>query len=260
MNKIIIMGSGAAPGVPSVSWGWGKCDPTNPKNLRMRVGTYIEYEGLKFIIDTSPDLRMQLLNHEIKYLDFVLYTHTHADHMNGIDDLREINRIIRHPVSIFSTEKIIKEIKERFGYLITQKKKLRKFMVPRVTVNSVKTNHPFYIQGVKITPIKLLDHHSECVGYVFDDGELVYVADFKRFSASAFKAIKKKPKILILPLTSINDSVKHANLKTIKEYIIEIDADRTILNHMSSDCDYDEVNRLTSYNVFPAFDGMEIEF
>ena len=260
MNRLIILGSGAAPGVPSLSRGWGKCDSANPKNRRMRIGTYVEYEGLKLVIDTSPDLRVQLLNHNLRYLDFVLYTHTHADHLNGIDDLREINRISRQPVSIFSTGKIIKEIRHRFGYLMTQKKKLRNFTMPRLTVNTVKTNHPFYLKGVKITPIKLLGHHNESIGYVFDDGELVYIPDFKEFSLSAMKAVKKKPKILIIPLTTTYEADQHASLKTVKEYIEKIDADRTIINHMSTDCDYDEINRLTGYKVFPAFDGMKIEF
>jgi len=105
-----------------------------------------------------------------------------------------------------------------------------------------------------------LGHHNESIGYVFDDGELVYIPDFKEFSLSAMKAVKKKPKILIIPLTTTYEADQHASLKTVKEYIEKIDADRTIINHMSTDCDYDEINRLTGYKVFPAFDGMKIEF
>ena len=261
MNKLIILGSGSAAGVPSISRGWGKCDRTNPKNLRMRTGTYIEYEGLKFMIDTSPDLRTQMLDNELKNVDFILYTHIHPDHTAGIFDIREINRLSRKPVSLFSTEKVMKEIRGCYGYLFGEKKKLKKFSLPIATAHSVKINQPFYIKGVKITAIKLLGHYSEeCVGYVFDDGELVYISDFKKLSLSALKAIKKKPKILIIPLTSVTDDTNHANLKTVKAYIEKIDANRTILNHMSTDCDYDEVNQLTSYNTFPGFDGLEIEF
>lgn len=95
MKQLTILGSGAAPGVPSLGRGWGACDPQNPKNRRLRTSAYLEYDGVRLLIDTSPDLRLQLLANDIRYLDGVLYTHAHADHVHGIDDIREINRIIR---------------------------------------------------------------------------------------------------------------------------------------------------------------------
>lgn len=92
MSKLIILGSGAAPGVPSVSGGWGACNLQNPKNKRQRAGVYLTDGTTQILVDTSPDLKNQLIANNIKTLDGVLYTHTHADHLHGIDDLRGITR------------------------------------------------------------------------------------------------------------------------------------------------------------------------
>ena len=109
--KVIFMGTGAAPGVPAVSKGWGACNPNNVKNRRRRIGTYIEIKGKKFLIDTSPDLRQQLLDNNITGIDAVLYTHAHADHAHGIDDLRELKRISGELVDIYASAQTLKEMK-----------------------------------------------------------------------------------------------------------------------------------------------------
>ena len=112
MSKVIILGSGAAPGVPSLANGFGDCDPKNEKNIRLRSGTYMEIGDVKFLIDTSPDLRMQLLDNRITALDGICYTHAHSDHLYGIDELREINRITCRPLDIFATDVTMREIKK----------------------------------------------------------------------------------------------------------------------------------------------------
>ena len=121
MSKVIILGCGAAPGVPSLSYGFGECDPNNPKNIRLRSGTYVELGSAKFLIDTSPDLRMQLILSNIKDIDAVFYTHPPADHLHGIDDLREINRIHNKPIDIFASLSCMEYIKLRFSYLLVGK-------------------------------------------------------------------------------------------------------------------------------------------
>ena len=116
-NKLIILGSGAAPGVPSLGTGFNQCNPENLKNIRMRTSTYLEFSGIKLLIDTSPDLRTQLINQNIRDIDGVLYSHSHADHFNGIDDLREINRINRQSLNFYAGKQTTKDIQKRFSYL-----------------------------------------------------------------------------------------------------------------------------------------------
>lgn len=114
MSRAIILGSGAAPGVPSVSGGWGACNPNNPKNKRQRAGVYLTDGTTQILIDTSPDLKNQLIANNIKVVDGVLYTHTHADHLHGIDDLRGITRNTKKSLKFYATAQQIAEIKERF--------------------------------------------------------------------------------------------------------------------------------------------------
>ncbi len=117
--KITILGCGAAGGVPMISSGWGECDPDEPKNRRRRPSILIESDGKTVLIDTSPDLRDQLLGAGVRRLDAVLYTHAHADHLHGIDDLREVNRAMRAPIDVYGSRTTLDEIDARFGYVFT---------------------------------------------------------------------------------------------------------------------------------------------
>ena len=213
MRKIIFLGSGAAPGVPSLCCGFGDCDPRNPKNIRTRTSTYLEYDGVRLLIDTSPDLRLQLIQNNIRSLDGILFTHVHADHLHGIDELREINRISGKSLNYYATEFSNAHIEKCFSYLIAQKQKscdvVRR---PSLISNLITVNQPFFIKGLKITPLKLLGHNIESVGYAFNDGELVYIADFKTLDDSVFDMIKRRPALLVMPLTTPYGQQFHAGL------------------------------------------------
>lgn len=259
-GKIIILGAGAAPGVPSLSMGWGYCNPANKKNERHRTSTYVELKGVKILIDTSPDLREQLIQNNIKSLDGVLYTHSHADHVHGIDDLREINRLSRQSLNIYGGKKTLKTIKQRFDYLIAKPRQVKNVVrMPSLIPNTVKGNHEFFIKGLKITPIKLLQHCEECLGYIFNDGEYVHIADFKQIAESAFKMIKRRPKLVVMPLTTPYGQIQHAGLDEVLGYISRINPERVVLNHLASESDYEELSKATPNNIDIAYDGMEIE-
>ena len=114
--KIRILGCGAAGGVPMISRGWGACNPNNPKNRRLRTSLLIQNGAENILIDTGPDLREQLLSAAINTLDAVLYTHEHADHTHGIDELREINRVMQCGIPVYANQTTLNALKERFGY------------------------------------------------------------------------------------------------------------------------------------------------
>src|SRR5262249_27110791 len=114
--KVTILGCGGASGVPSINNGWGKCDPTNPRNRRRRASILVEEGGQTILIDTGPDLRAQLLDTGTRHIDSVLYTHAHADHLHGIDELRDVNRAMGGPIQVYAKADVLAEIKKRFGY------------------------------------------------------------------------------------------------------------------------------------------------
>lgn len=260
MKRLTILGSGAAPGVPSLGRGWGVCDAENPKNRRSRTSVYLEYDDVRLLIDTSPDLRLQLLAHNIRYLDGVLYTHAHADHVHGIDDIREINRIIRQNLNFYAGAKTVKYIKHSFPYLLSKPNKVNDVVrLPSMVPNIIKANHSFEIKGLKIMPIKLLHHCPECLGYIFNDGEIVYIADFKMIAESGYKRILRRPKLLVLPLTTPYGQPAHAGLEDVLAVIERINPERAVINHMATECDYNQIMAATPENVVPAFDNMIID-
>ena len=264
MSKIIIMGSGAAPGVPCISRGFGDCNPKNEKNYRMRSGTYMELSGVRFLMDTSPDLRSQLLFHHIRKLDAVFYTHVHADHLHGVDDLREINRIMQKPIDIFSSEFNMQYIRQRFGYLLTDNgKEINPVFRAALTPHTFTYNQSFYIHQLKVTPICLKGHNVEVSGYIFNDGEVVHFADFKSVDEAALQLIKQKPKVMIMPLTTPNGTRYHVGFEDLCHYAEILKPQKMIITHMASECDYDAVCQMcekANACIEPAYDGMVIDF
>lgn len=259
MNRVIILGAGAAPGVPSINSGWGHCDPNNPKNFRTRTSIFIQYNGTSILIDTDPDINRQLIRHQICRFDALLYTHAHADHIHGIDDMRGVNRVTHQNLNFYCGIKTAQYIKHNFSYLLTKPDKVQDVIrMPSLVPNIIKANHAFKIKDLEIMPIKILGHCPESMGYVFAGGDIVHIPDFKRISESAFKQIKKRPKLLIIPLTTPYGQVTHAGLDDVLAAILRINPEHTIINHMASECDYDWVNRMTPDNVEAAYDGMEI--
>lgn len=261
MYKLIILGSGAAPGVPAIANGWGCCDSNNYKNKRSRTSTYIEYnEDIKILIDTSPDLRTQLLTNHIRQLDGVLYTHPHADHLHGIDDLREINRASHSSLNFYGSEKTVVTISQRFPYLIARPDQSNDSRnKPSLMANIVEPYQPFYIGNLKITPINLIGHNSPSTGYIFNDGEIVYIADYRSIDEAAFQYITRSVKLMVVPLTTPYQNEFHAGITDILADIRKINPEKTIINHMASECDYEEIMNLTPENVEPAYDNMMIE-
>ena len=259
MSKVHILGSGAAPGVPSLACGFGNCDDENPKNFRLRSGTYLEINDVKFLIDTSPDLRLQLIKANIKDIEAVFYTHTHADHLHGIDDLREINRITKKAIELFASPNNLKDIRTRFGYLIADDKaKIDPVYRAALHPNIFEYNKSFYFNSLKVTPICVTGHNVETTGYISNDGEVVYIPDFREIPQSSLDLIKKTPELLMMPLTSPQATRFHAGLDDVLDYIEIISPKRAIINHMAVECDYKEIYSQCPKNVEPAYDNLEI--
>jgi len=259
MQSVTIMGSGAAPGVPSVAYGWGNCNPVNPKNRRLRAGTYFEFDNTKILIDTSPDLRLHLLQYNIKKLDAVLLTHAHADHLHGIDDLREINRITRAPIDFYATGQAYDDATTRFSYLFSNAdKEVKDTRLPMLIPHKAEFYQPFMVNEVEIVPIKLEGHNAPSTGYVFNGGEVVMLSDFETIDVATVATLRGKIKLLILPLTTPQKVRFHADFNMIMEDIKALMPQKVVLTHMAAECDYDEINNITPNNVIVGYDGLKI--
>ena len=259
-NRVIISGSGAAAGVPVPVKGWGECNPYNAKNVRRRSGILVQMDNTNIQVDTSQDFRCQILDNAIKNLDAVLYTHAHADHISGIDDLRSFTKFNKKSLNIYATAEHIAEIKRRFGYVFTDVKMKEITQRPQLVENIVEYYVPLKVEKTEIIPIAFEEHSVPTCGYIFDGGKLVIIPDYRRIPERTLEYLQKiDVDVMIMPLTEIGEQAYHADININKKYIDIIRPQRVIFTHLSEYCDYDEVMKISPHNAVPAYDNMMIE-
>ena len=263
MDKLIILGSGAAPGVPVIGGYWGKCKPENPKNKRQRAGIYTEIGNSRILIDTSADLRNQLLDNGICQIDAVLYTHTHADHTMGIDDLRAFGykkKCAAKQLGIYATALHLQEIRHRFNYVLADEQIDEITNRPYLYPNIIEYNKQITIGNIKVMPLEFSGHTILTTGFCFNEGKLVIIPDYRTIPETTLAYLSKiNVDVLIMPLTSIDATLYHADIKTNFQYINIIKPKRVFFTHLGPECDFDEVENITPSFIHPAYDNMLIE-
>ena len=180
--KITILGSGSSGGVPLIGNYWGECDPNNSKNFRTRVSVLVTLKNdNNILIDTSPDLRMQSINNNIKKIDAVLWTHAHADHANGIDDLRQFLWTRKEQLPVFASKDTINALKRRFDYVFSQN---NSYFKPPLKVNTIDEGK-FNICSTEAYAFNQL--HGKEFTYGYKIGNFVYSTDVKEFPKTSEK-------------------------------------------------------------------------
>jgi phosphoribosyl 1,2-cyclic phosphate phosphodiesterase len=256
--KVTIMGAGSSGGVPVPGYGWGNCDPNNPKNRRSRPSVLVEIADKRFLIDTSPDLRAQLLAAEITRLDGVIFTHAHADHLHGIDDIRGINRAMNAPIPIYLDAPTLEHIETRFAYVLTPLPDAAKgyYFKPTLEPNLITAGEPFEASGVSVRTCDQDHGYSRTVGLRF--GQFGYSTDLVRLPEHGFEVLEGIHTWVIGVFTD-RDHMTHVNVKTALEWIDRVKPERAILTHLGPDLDYDVLRDILPDHVEPAVDGMVID-
>jgi len=257
--RVTILGCASSAGVPSISKGFGNCNPLNPLNRRTRSSALIEDNGSRLLIDAGPDLREQFIRENIKALNGVLITHEHYDHTGGIVDLRDINRLMGGILNLYGEEKTITSIKERFAFIFQKPIMLGDlFLTPYMNANIIKSNAQYEIAGFKVTACAM--KHGPIISYGYRINDFGYLTDFATIIddyRSIFKGIKK----LVISCQSIrmekNDL--HATFDEIMGLIKEFNVEKAYLTHMCPSVDYDYVKTIIPANTEPAFDGLAFD-
>lgn len=252
--KLIILGSGTSTGVPRVGNDWGACDPNEPKNRRTRVSIVVESDDCKrLLVDTSTDLRFQLLQNEITALDGVFWTHDHADHCHGIDDLRALRFGRNGPIPGFASEQTAFKLRQRFGYIFAGQ-----FGYPTIatlnTLEQLKMHAGFVVRSCEMPhgPGNSTGYRFEC-----DGKSIAYLTDFSEIT-SDMKELCEGVDILVSDCLRRAPHPTHANLAMALDLAQVTSAKILILSHLDKSMDYETLSKETPDNVLVAFDGMEI--
>jgi phosphoribosyl 1,2-cyclic phosphate phosphodiesterase len=259
--KFTILGCGSSGGVPRPALGWGDCDPTNPKNRRRRTSLLVERRGAsgitRVLIDTSPDLREQLIDAEVDWLDGVLYTHEHADHTHGIDDLRALFIKRRRLVDVYLDEQTSKSMHARFGYCF--KSPPGSEYPPMLREHGLMAGQPITIggEGGTITALPILQEHGDISSLGFRFGDLGYSCDLSGMPSESAAALTGLD-VWIVDALRYRPHPSHFSLADALAWIERLKPRRAILTNLHGDLDYAVLRKELPPNVEPAFDGMTI--
>lgn len=250
--KILFLGSGTSTGVPAIGCRCNICRSDNPRNKRTRASILITSNDKNILIDTSTDLRIQALAYSIVRIDAVFFTHAHADHIHGIDDLRSFNLVQGGPIPCFGNLDTMDVIRCKFNYIFDDSAKSG--WVPSLQINVV--NGMFNLYGLKVLPITIFHGDMPILGYRMDD--VAYITDCSEIPDYSMNSLRGMA-LLILDATRYQPHSKHYGLAQAIEIIEELKPERAVLTHLSHAFDHDKVNSELPTGIELAYDGMEIE-
>lgn len=260
---VTILGCGSSGGVPRIAQGWGKCDPAEPRNRRRRCSILVEREGAdgitRALIDTSPDLREQLIDAGVTALDAVVFTHDHADHTHGIDDLRPLAIVSRQRVPVYANRETMDVLLGRFGYCF--KTPPGSDYPPILTGHLIDNNNVFEISGaggpIRFQPFPLAHGNITALGFRIDD--FAYTPDVSAIPDVCERFVQGLDCWVIDALRDTPHPT-HFSLSEALAWIDRMRPSRAVLTNLHTDLDYGRLLREVPQGVAPAHDMMRIEW
>ena len=253
--KFIILGCGSSMGVPRPDGYFGNCDPNNKKNYRTRCSALIKTSTENILIDTSPDLRAQMISQKIKKIDKVLYSHMHADQTHGINDLRSFFITSKKQINVYADKDTSKYLRKTFSYCFDTYS--REYPA---TLKLNNFNKKIFIKNKKknilIKPIKVQHGNVYSMCYIIDK-KLAYISDVSEIYKKDYKYFKNL-KYLIIDCLWYKNHPSHFNLEKALEIIKKFAPKKAILTNLHTDIDYEEIKSKLPKNIVPAYDGLSI--
>ena len=263
MRKITILGSGSSGGVPRVGNDWGQCDPTNPRNRRRRCSVLISQSSLRgetrVLVDTSPDLREQMLSSGTQDVDAVLFTHEHADHTHGIDDLRAFFLLKRKRVEIWADDATGRMLTTRFAYCFYTAP--GSDYPPIVNLNALEAGRPVTIDGAggTITAMPFQVQHGTIDALGFRVGDMAYTPDIDGVPDASLQHLENLD-LWIVDALRRTPHPSHWSLPQTLEWIARIKPKRAVITNLHVDMDFATLVKELPAGIEPAYDGLELVF
>ncbi len=249
---ITFLGTGTSIGVPMIGCDCPTCSSSDPKNRRYRSSIYIEIDNLKLLIDTPPEMRLQFLENNITEVNSILFTHAHADHIMGFDDIRAINRLQQEEIPCYGNQDTIKEIERIFDYIFNTSQ--IGGGIPRVILNTV--NLTFKISNVTIIPLPVKHGELDILGYKI--GEMAYITDCSHIPSSTMNLLSNI-EVLIIDALRYKPHPTHMNIEEVLSIIDKLKVNKAYLTHLSHDLEHNNVNKKLPANVQLAYDKFRIK-
>jgi phosphoribosyl 1,2-cyclic phosphate phosphodiesterase len=250
--QLTILGAGSSAGTPALGCTCATCVSTDPRNKRTRCSSIVTLDdGRVILIDTSPDLRQQALRENLLRVDAVLYTHTHADHLHGIDDLRAFCQINRCQIPLYSYPEAISHIQDKFGY--TLREPSHYWDLPVLAAHIVEV--PFSVAGVQVTPIPVM--HGKIRIYAYRIGNLVYMTDVSAIPETSFHLLQGV-EVLLIDCLRETPHPTHVSVSESLALIERIGAKRNVLIHMTHELEYHALQTRLPANVTVGHDGLRL--
>jgi len=250
--QLTILGAGSSAGTPMIGCKCATCASVDSRNYRTRCSSIIHLEnGKSILIDTGPDLRQQALREEITSIDAVLYTHTHADHLHGIDDLRAFCQIQRTQIPLYGSQEAMQHIADKFGYTLREPSNF--WDLPVLKINVI--DRPFQLFEQIVIPIPLKHGNSDIYGYRI--GDIAYLTDVSSIPETSL-ALLQGLSILLLDCLRYTTHYTHINLEQSLHYASLIQADSTYLIHMTHELEYTALSEQLPKNIFVGYDGLKV--
>ncbi len=251
--KVYFLGTGTSQGIPVIGSNHSVCKSTDSRDKRLRVSVWITWENASYIIDCGPDFRQQMLTSNCQKVDGIIFTHEHADHTAGLDDIRPFF-FKQGDIPVFAHRRVLDNLTKRFDYIFENENKYPG--APSVQTNEVVNNHSFKIGNKKVIPIDVMHGNLQVFGYRIDD--FAYLTDVKTIEPSEMEKLKGL-KVLVVNALRIEPHDTHFNLEEALQFIEKLQPEKTYLTHISHIFGFHkEIEKTLPENVFLAYDNLEI--
>jgi phosphoribosyl 1,2-cyclic phosphate phosphodiesterase len=255
-RTLVFLGTGTSVGVPMIGCDCDVCRSPDPRNHRYRCSVLFQLPGGNLLIDTGPELRLQLLRENIKLIHAVLYTHFHADHIFGLDDLRPIPKYLGGPVPLYCTADVERKLRQAFAYAFGDLSSRLAGYLPSLTLHRI-AEQPFEVLGQRVTPIPLEHAGLEVLGFRIED--VAYCTDVSSIPRESWPLLEGL-RVLVLDALRFKPHPAHFSLNEALEVIERLRPAQAYLTHIAHDMEHEAVSRQLPPGVALAYDGLRITF